>query len=94
VFRKDPNLFLQHARTPVVVTGTGKEDAMTKLTYALAAVAALSIAAPTIARAQGVGVYVGSGHGYYGDRYDGPRIGVYREHDRGVVIRGHDWDDD
>ncbi|WP_298363259.1 hypothetical protein [uncultured Bradyrhizobium sp.] len=82
---------------------------MTKVTYALAAVAALSIAAPTIASAQGVGVYVGSGHGYYGDRYDGPRI-VYRDHDRGwhrgwyhhrdyyrdrgVVIRGRDWDDD
>ncbi|WP_420971501.1 hypothetical protein [Bradyrhizobium sp. B120] len=82
---------------------------MTKLTYALAAVAALSIAAPTIASAQGVGVYFGSGHGYYGDRYDGPRI-VYRDHDRGwhrgwyhhrdyyrdrgVVIRGRDWDDD
>lgn len=81
---------------------------MTKLTCALAAVAALSIAAPTIASAQGVGVYVGSGHGYYGDRYDGPRI-VYRDHDRGwhrgwyqhrnyyrdrgVVIRGRDWDD-
>lgn len=81
---------------------------MTKLRYALAAVAALAIAAPTIASAQGVGVYFGSSPGYYGDRYDGPR--VYREHDRGwhhgwyhhrdyyrdrgVVIRGRDWDDD
>ncbi|MGF6309006.1 hypothetical protein ABIB82_002941 [Bradyrhizobium sp. i1.8.4] len=81
---------------------------MMKLTYALAAVAALSIAAPTIASAQGVGVYIGSDRGYYGDRYDGPRF-VYRDHDRGwhrgwyhhrdyyrdrgFVIRDHDWDD-
>ncbi|WP_128971204.1 hypothetical protein [Bradyrhizobium tropiciagri] len=81
---------------------------MTKLTYALAAAAALSIAAPTIASAQGVGVYIGSSPGYYGYRDDGPR--VYREYDRGwhhgwyhhrdyyrdrgVVIRGRDWDDD
>ncbi|WFU29291.1 hypothetical protein QA635_21970 [Bradyrhizobium brasilense] len=56
---------------------------MTKLTYALAAVAALSIAAPTVASAQGVGIYVGRDHGYYGDRYyGGPRVDVYR-HDRG-----------
>ncbi|MBR0895179.1 hypothetical protein JQ616_09500 [Bradyrhizobium tropiciagri] len=81
---------------------------MTKLTYALAAVAALSIAAPTIASAQGVGVYIGGDRGYYGDRYDGRRVyreydrgwhhGWYNHHrdyyrDRGVVIRGHDWDD-
>ncbi|NEV00689.1 hypothetical protein [Bradyrhizobium uaiense] len=81
---------------------------MTKLTYALAAVAALSIAAPTIASAQGVGVYIGGDRDYYGHRYDGPRVyrdydrgwhhGWYNHHrdyyrDRGFVVRGHDWDD-
>ncbi|MBR0799359.1 hypothetical protein JQ615_28630 [Bradyrhizobium jicamae] len=78
---------------------------MTKLSCILAAAATLAIAAPTMASAQGIGVYVGHDHGYYGDRYDGPRV-YYREHDRGwhhgwyhhdrdrgVVIRGHDWDD-
>ena len=54
---------------------------MRKLTYALAAAATLAIGAPTLANAGGVGVYVG-GDGYYGDRYDGPRVRFY-EHDRG-----------
>ena len=45
---------------------------MRKLTYALAAAATLAIGAPTIANAEGFGVYVGGDHGYYGDRYDGP----------------------
>ena len=78
---------------------------MRKLTYALAAAATLAIGAPTIANAEGFGVYVGGDHGYYGDRYDGPRLG-FREHrefrhgydrrdfgdrygDRDVVIREH-----
>lgn len=82
---------------------------MRKLTYALAAAATLAIGAPTLANAAGVGVYVGGGDGYYGDRYDGPRVRFY-EHDRGwhhgwyhhrygdygdrgFVIRQHDWDD-
>ena len=55
---------------------------MKKLTYALAAAATLAIGAPIIANAGGFGVYVGGDHGYYGDRYDGPRMRVY-EHDRG-----------
>jgi hypothetical protein len=53
---------------------------MRKLTYALAAAATLAIGAPTLANAAGFGVYVGPDHGYYGDRYDGPR---FYEHDRG-----------
>jgi len=65
---------------------------MRKLTYALAAAATLAIGAPTIANAGGVGFYVGGDRGYYGDRYDGPRMRIY-EHDRGVVIRRHHWDD-
>lgn len=82
---------------------------MTRLSYVLAAVAALSIAAPTIASAQGVGVYIGGDRGYFGDRYEGPRVyrgydrgwhhGWYHHprdyyRDRGVVIHEHDWDDD
>ena len=55
---------------------------MRKLAYAIAAVATIAVSAPTIASAQGIGVYVGGDHGYYGDRYNGPRVGVY-EHDRG-----------
>ena len=83
---------------------------MRKLTYALAAAATLAIGAPTIANAEGFGVYVGPDHGYYGDRYDGPRVRFY-DHDRGwhhgwyhhnyygdrddgVVIREHRWDRD
>jgi hypothetical protein len=80
---------------------------MRKLTYALAAAATLAIGAPTIANAEGFGVYVGGDHGYYGDRYDGPVV-RFRDHDRGwhngwyhhrdrfrgdgVVIREHRWD--
>jgi hypothetical protein len=55
---------------------------MRKLTYALAAAATLAIGAPTIANAAGFGVYVGGDHGYYGDRYDGPRVRFY-DQDRG-----------
>lgn len=82
---------------------------MRKLTYALAAAATLAIGAPTIANAAGVGVYVSDGAGYYGDRYDGPRVRFYdhdhdrgwhrgwynhdRDYDRGVIIHRHHWDD-
>jgi opacity protein-like surface antigen len=55
---------------------------MKKLAYALAAAAAIAVAAPTVASAQGFGVYVGGDRGYYGDRYDGPRARFYT-HDRG-----------
>ena len=80
---------------------------MRKLSYVLAATAALAIGVPTAASAQGFGVYVGGDHGYYGDRYHaGPRVefyghdrgwhrGWYRNHyrDRDIVIRRHHWDD-
>ena len=78
---------------------------MRKLAYAIAAVATIAVSAPTIANAEGFGVYVGGDHdrGYYRDRYDGPRFRVYehdrglhrgwyhhdRDFDRGVVIRRH-----
>jgi hypothetical protein len=73
---------------------------MRKLAYAIAALATIAVSVPTIANAQGFGVYVGGDRGYvdrgyYGDRYDGPRFRVY-EHDRGWH-RGwyhHDYDGD
>jgi len=79
---------------------------MQKLTYVLAALATLAVAAPTIASAEEFGVRVGVDHGPYYDRDYGPR---FYEHDRGwhrgwydrdgdrtVIIRRHhryDWDD-
>ena len=80
---------------------------MKKLSYALAAVATLAVAAPTVASAQGFGIYVGGDRGYYGDRVyrSGPRVEFYghdrgyhrgwyhRDHDRDVVIRRYrSWD--
>ena len=79
---------------------------MKKLAYALAAAAAIAVAAPTVASAQGFGVYVGGDRGYYGDRYDGPRARFYAhdhgwhrgwyhrdmDRDRDVVIRRY-WRD-
>ena len=68
---------------------------MKKLTYAIAAAATLAIGTPTIANAAGVGIYFGE-PGYYGDRYDGPRVRFY-DHDRGWhrgwYHRGYDWGD-
>jgi hypothetical protein len=81
---------------------------MRKTLYALAALTAVAIAAPTIASAEGFGVYIGGDRDYYGDRYyRGPRAEFYghdrgwhrgwyhRDYDygdRGVVIRRHYWD--
>jgi hypothetical protein len=78
---------------------------MRKLCYILAAVASFAVAAPTIASAQGFGVYIGGDHGYYGDRYyRGPRAEFYG-HDRGwhhgwynrdrdvIIRRHHYWDE-
>lgn len=77
---------------------------MKKLSYVLAALATIAVAAPTIASAEGFGVYVGGDRDHYYHR--GPRAELY-EHDRGwhrgwyhhdhyygdrgVVIRHHDW---
>jgi hypothetical protein len=81
---------------------------MRKLFYALAALTTIAIATPTIASAEGFGVYIGGDRDYYGDRYYGPRAEFYghdrgwhrgwyhRDYDygdRGVVIRRHYWDD-
>ena len=78
---------------------------MRKLSYVLAALA--TIALPTIASAEGFGVYVGGDRGYHGDRYyGGPRIEFnghdrgwhrgwgHRDYDdRGIVIRRHHWNE-
>jgi Ni/Co efflux regulator RcnB len=74
----------------------------------LAAVAAMAVAAPTIASATEFGVRIGGDRDYYRDRdYGGPRAEFYG-HDRGfhhgwfhrdydgdrtVVIQRHHWDD-
>jgi hypothetical protein len=75
--------------------------------FVLAAVAAMAVAAPTIASATEFGVRIGGDRDYYGDRYyRGPRAEFYGhdrgwhrgwyhhdyDGDRGVVIRRH-WDD-
>jgi hypothetical protein len=81
---------------------------MKKLSYVLAAVATLAVAAPTVASAEGFGIRFGSDRDYYRDRDDlrGPRAEFYahdrglhrgwyhRDGDRTVVIkRHHHWDD-
>ncbi|MCK1709087.1 MULTISPECIES: hypothetical protein [unclassified Bradyrhizobium] len=77
---------------------------MRKVCYVLAAVTALSVAAPTLASAQEFGFRIGGDHGYYRDRdygydrgYDrGWHRGWYNhDRDRTVVIRRHHhWDYD
>lgn len=52
---------------------------MRKFVYALTAAAAMAAGVPTLANAQDV--YIHGGHGYYGDRFDGPRI-RFRDRDR------------
>jgi len=79
---------------------------MRKLSYVLAALATIAVAAPTIASAQGFSVRIGGDRDYYRDRdYYGPRAGFYG-HDRGwhrgwyhrygdrdvIVRRHHYWD--
>ncbi|WP_245474611.1 hypothetical protein [Bradyrhizobium sp. Leo121] len=47
---------------------------MRKLSYVLAALATIAVAAPTVASAQGFSVRIGSDRDYYRDRdYYGPR---------------------
>ena len=80
---------------------------MKKLSYVLAALATIAVAAPTIASAEEFGFRIGGGPDY-SDHYYGPRAHFYahdrgwrhgwydRDADRTVVIRRHhyhDWDD-
>lgn len=80
---------------------------MKKLSYVLAAVATIAVAAPTMASADSFGFRIGGDRDYYRDRdYRAPRAEFY-EHDRGlhrgwynhdadrtVVIKRHRyWDD-
>jgi len=63
--------------------------------FVLAAVAAMAVAAPTIASAQEFGFRIGGDRDYCRDHYCGPRVRFY-EHDRGWH-RGwyhHDYDGD
>ena len=79
---------------------------MKKLSYVLAALATIAVAAPTVASAQSFGFRIGGDRDYYRDRdYYGPRAEFYghdrglhrgwcRDDDRTVVIkRHHYWDD-
>jgi hypothetical protein len=79
---------------------------MKKLSYVLAALATIAVAAPGVASAQGFSVRVGGDRDYYRDRDYGPRTGFYA-HDRGmhrgwykqdgdrtvIIKRHHYWDD-
>ena len=81
---------------------------MKKLGYVLAALATLAVGVPTVASAEGFGLYIGGDRDYYGDRYyrdyRGPRAEFY-EHDRGwhrgwynhdrdvIIRRHHHWDE-
>lgn len=80
---------------------------MQKLSYVLAALAAIAVGAPTIASATEFGIHVGGDRDYHHDRdYRGPRAEFY-QHDRGwhrgwyhhdgdreVIIRRHHRDYD
>jgi hypothetical protein len=80
---------------------------MKKLSYVLAALAAIAVGAPTIASATEFGIHVGGDRDYYRDRdFRGPRAEFY-QHDRGwhrgwshhdgdreVIIRHHHRDYD
>ena len=79
---------------------------MKKLSYVLAALATIAVAAPTVASAEGFSVRVGGDRDYYRDHYRGARAELY-EHDRGfhrgwynhdrdrtvIIKRHHHWDD-
>ena len=82
---------------------------MKKFSCVLAALATITVAAPTVASAEGFGFSIGSDRDhYYRDRddYRGPRAEFY-EHDRGlhrgwydrdgdrtvIIKRHHHWDD-
>jgi hypothetical protein len=79
---------------------------MKKLFCALAALATIAVAAPTVASAEGFGFRIGSDRDYYRDEYRGPRVEFYghergyhrgwydRDGDRTVIIKRHRyWDD-
>src|SRR5215469_4450564 len=82
VFKKVPGCSLQHVAAAFVSLRTQRwRRNMRKL--ALAALTTVAIAMPTIASAEGFGVYIGGDRDYYGDRYyRGPRAEFYG-HDRG-----------
>jgi hypothetical protein len=109
--RKIPQTFPERRGGPFVFSACNddRRKDMKKIFYALAALATVAIAAPTIASAEDFGFRVGPDHSYYyGDRdYRGPGVEFYGRdrgyhrgwyQDRGdrVIIRRHhdrDWDD-
>jgi hypothetical protein len=82
------------------------EKRMKKVSYVLAALATIAVAAPTVASAEGFGFRFGGDRDYYRDDYRGPRAEFYghdrgyhrgwynRDGDRTVIIKRHrHWDD-
>ncbi|WP_349645125.1 hypothetical protein [Bradyrhizobium sp. Leo121] len=109
-FKKVPTQFPKLHGQPFVflsVVTNERRRTMRKLSYVLAALATIAVAAPTVASAQGFSVRIGSDRDYYRDHdYYGPRAGFYgydrgwhrgwyhRYGDRDVIIRRHHyWDD-
>ena len=78
---------------------------MKKISCVLAALAAIAVAAPTVASAQGLSFRVGPDRDYYrDDYYRGPHVefyghdrgwhrGWYHDGDRVIIRRHHYWDD-
>jgi hypothetical protein len=85
-----------------------EKHVMKKISYVLAALATIAVAAPTVASAEGFGFRIGGDRDYYrdGGDYRGPRAEFYG-HDRGfrrdwyrddgdrtvIIRRHHHWDD-
>jgi hypothetical protein len=107
-FKKVPDLFPERRAVPSVFPSRNNDrrGEMKKLSCALAALAAIAVAAPTVASAEGFSVRVGSDRDHDRDYDRGPRAEFY-EHDRGwhhgwsdrdrdrtvIIKHHHHWDD-
>jgi hypothetical protein len=105
-FKKVPGQFRERRQAPFVfpLRNNDRRSDMKKVSFILAALAAIAVAAPTVASAQDFSFRVGPDH-YYRDRDYGPRAefyghdrgwhrGWYHHHDRDrFVVRRHHWDD-
>jgi hypothetical protein len=105
-FKKVPKRFQERRRSPFVLSerNNDRRSDIRKFSCALAALATIAVAAPTVASAEGFSFRIGSDRDYYRDEYRGPRAEFYG-HDRGwhrgwyhdgdrIIIRRHQyWDD-
>jgi hypothetical protein len=69
------------------------EKHMKRISYVLAALATIAVAAPTVANAEGFGFRIGGDRDYYRDDYRRPRAEFYG-HDRGYHRGWYRHDDD